>query len=53
MTGVFSFAEHPGGTEYVACAMHRSPDDRKRHADLGFFGGWGTVTEQLARLAED
>lgn len=52
MTGVFSFDEHPGGTEYVAYAMHKSPDDRKMHADLGFFDGWGTVTEQLAQMVE-
>ena len=52
MTGIFSFHEHPEGTQYVACAMHKSPADRKTHADLGFFDGWGTVTEQLARLVE-
>jgi uncharacterized protein YndB with AHSA1/START domain len=52
MTGLFSFEEHPQGTNYVAYAMHKSPDDRKTHADLGFFDGWGTVTEQLARLVE-
>jgi uncharacterized protein YndB with AHSA1/START domain len=25
---------------------------RTRHDELGFLDGWGTVTEQLARLAE-
>jgi uncharacterized protein YndB with AHSA1/START domain len=52
MTGVFSFNEHPEGTSYVGYAMHKSPADRKTHADLGFFDGWGTVTAQLARLVE-
>ncbi len=52
MTGLFSFEEHPQGTNYVAYAMHKSPGDRNTHADLGFFDGWGTVTEQLARLVE-
>lgn len=52
MTGLFSFEEHADGTHYVARAMHKSPADRKMHDELGFFDGWGTVTEQLARLVE-
>ncbi|MBP2558696.1 uncharacterized protein YndB with AHSA1/START domain [Neorhizobium galegae] len=32
--------------------MHKSPDDRKMHGELGFFDGWGTVIEQLAKLLE-
>ena len=52
MTGIFSFEEHPEGTSYVGYAMHASPADRDRHAELGFFDGWGTVAEQLAKLVE-
>jgi uncharacterized protein YndB with AHSA1/START domain len=32
--------------------MHKSQADRDLHEELGFYDGWGTVTEQLARLAE-
>jgi uncharacterized protein YndB with AHSA1/START domain len=52
MTAVITFADHPDGTEYVATAMHRGPDDQKMHSDMGFHDGWGTVTRQLADLAE-
>ncbi|MBL8578266.1 MAG: SRPBCC family protein [Mesorhizobium sp.] len=52
MTGIFSFEEHPEGTNYVGYAMHNSPAERNRHAELGFFDGWGTVADQLAMLVE-
>ncbi len=52
MTAVIGFDEHPHGTTYTGYAMHKSPADRKMHADLGFFDGWGTVAAQLARLVE-
>jgi uncharacterized protein YndB with AHSA1/START domain len=34
-----------------AVAMHRSADDRNRHAAMGFYDGWGTVLDQLATYA--
>ena len=52
MTAVITFRDHPDGTEYTASAMHRSPADRQRHDELGFYDGWGTVTAQLAGLVE-
>lgn len=52
MTAVITFKEHADGTEYVARAMHKSRADRDKHEEMGFHGGWGTVTEQLARLVE-
>lgn len=52
MTAVITLRDHLLGTEYVARAMHKDRADRDRHDELGFHDGWGTVTEQLARLAE-
>lgn len=52
ITAVITLRDHPRGTEYVAHVMHRTPADRDRHEELGFFDGWGTVTGQLAALAE-
>ena len=52
MTAVISFRDHPGGSEYHAYAMHRSAADRKKHDDMGFQDGWGTVADQLAKLVE-
>lgn len=36
------------GTHYTAHVMHRSAEDSRKHADLGFEQGWGSVLEQLA-----
>lgn len=52
ITGIFEFRDHPHGTEYVSCALHRTPEESARHAELGFQDGWGTVVSQLASLVE-
>lgn len=52
MTAVITMRDHPGGTEYFAHVMHKSKADRAMHEELGFYDGWGTVIEQLARLVE-
>ena len=52
LTAVITFKDHPQGTDYTAYAMHRNQADRKKHEELGFHDGWGTVTEQLAKLVE-
>lgn len=52
ITAIITLKEHPEGTAYAAHAMHKNPADRKMHEELGFFEGWGQVTEQLAKLAE-
>jgi uncharacterized protein YndB with AHSA1/START domain len=52
MTAIITLQDHPTGTDYVARAMHRSIADRNKHEEMGFYDGWNTVTEQLARLAE-
>ena len=53
MTAEVVLRDHPDGTDYRIIVRHRDPADRARHAELGFAEGWGSVTEQLARLAED
>jgi uncharacterized protein YndB with AHSA1/START domain len=52
MTAVITMRDHPSGTEYFAHVMHKSKADRTLHEELGFYDGWGTVIEQLARLVE-
>ncbi|NEX45571.1 SRPBCC family protein [Pseudotabrizicola algicola] len=39
------------GTLYRAIAMHRTPDQRKSHEDMGFHDGWGTAAAQLDDVA--
>jgi uncharacterized protein YndB with AHSA1/START domain len=52
MTAVITLKDHPAGTDYVAYVMHKNNADRNMHEEMGFYDGWGTVTEQLARLVE-
>jgi uncharacterized protein YndB with AHSA1/START domain/DNA-binding transcriptional ArsR family regulator len=52
MTAIITMRDHALGTEYVAHVLHRNRADREKHEAMGFYDGWGTVTEQLARVAE-
>jgi uncharacterized protein YndB with AHSA1/START domain len=52
MTAIITLKDHPEGTDYVAHCMHKNIAERQLHEELGFFDGWGAVTEQLAALAE-
>ena len=47
-----SSRDHPDGTDYRVVVRHGDPAARARHEELGFFDGWGSVTEQLAALVE-
>ncbi|MBX9841772.1 MAG: SRPBCC family protein [Xanthobacteraceae bacterium] len=52
MTAILTFEDHPDGTKYVARALHKNDADRKKHEDMGFEQGWGTVFEQLVAYAQ-
>jgi uncharacterized protein YndB with AHSA1/START domain len=52
MTAIITLRDHPMGTDYVAHVMHKNNADRNMHQEMGFYDGWGTVAEQLARLVE-
>lgn len=52
ITASITFTDHPDGTEYRARVMHKDAADVATHRELGFHDGWGTVTRQLAELAE-
>lgn len=52
MTAEITLTAHPDGTEYRAVVRHGDPESRDRHEALGFFEGWGSVTDALASLAE-
>jgi len=52
MTAHIGLADHPEGTEYTAHVMHKDPETRELHDEMGFFDGWGTVIGQLAELIE-
>ena len=47
MTVVLTFEPDGEGTKYKAHVMHGSPDERKKHEEMGFAHGWGKALEQL------
>jgi uncharacterized protein YndB with AHSA1/START domain len=52
LTAEITFGEHPEGTDYRVIVRHGDPAARARHEQLGFFDGWGAVSDQLAALTE-
>lgn len=52
MTAILTFEDLGGGrTRYTAVARHRTAENAKTHADMGFQDGWGTVATQLEAYA--
>jgi uncharacterized protein YndB with AHSA1/START domain len=52
MTAEITFSDHPQGTQYNVLVRHADAGSRTHHEELGFADGWGTVTGQLAAIAE-
>ena len=52
MTAEIVLDDHPDGTHYRAVVRHGDPAHRDRHEELGFYDGWGSVTDALATLVE-
>lgn len=46
-TAILSLEPKGSGTRYTAMAIHRDEDGRKKHEDMGFHHGWGTVVTQM------
>ena len=51
MTAEITMEPVAEGTRYRALVRHKSPEDRAKHEDMGFFQGWGTCLTQLEELA--
>lgn len=49
-TGALLLAPRSGGTRYTALAFHGDPDTRKKHEEMGFHDGWGTVATQMVEF---
>lgn len=52
-TAVISMTPEGKGTRYSALAMHADPESCKRHENMGFYNGWGTVLDQLVALMKN
>lgn len=46
-TAVLDLAKHGSGTRYTAIAIHGDDAARKKHEEMGFHDGWGTVVDQM------
>lgn len=51
-TAVITLEDDKGGTKYTARAMHKDPAGRKKHEDMGFYGGWSQCLDQLVEVAK-
>jgi uncharacterized protein YndB with AHSA1/START domain len=46
-TAVLQLEPSGKGTRYVAIAIHGNDETRKKHEEMGFHQGWGTVVDQM------
>jgi uncharacterized protein YndB with AHSA1/START domain len=46
-TAILSLEAQGNGTRYTAVAVHRDEAGRKKHEEMGFHQGWGTVADQM------
>ena len=51
-TAILDMEKSGQGTRYVATAIHGNEEARKKHEDMGFHNGWGTVLDQLVAYSK-
>lgn len=52
-TAVVTLEPHGNGTKYTAIAIHRNPEGRKQHEEMGFHEGWGQCFDQLVAVVKE
>lgn len=52
LTAIITFEPQGSGTLYSARVLHKNVEDSRKHEEMGFHEGWGTVIDQLARFVE-
>lgn len=52
LTAIIGFEAEGQGTCYSARVLHKNPADSRKHEEMGFHEGWGTVIDQLAGYVE-
>lgn len=50
-TAIVTIESEGAGTRYTAYALHRDPEARAKHEEMGFHDGWGTALDQLVEYA--
>jgi uncharacterized protein YndB with AHSA1/START domain len=46
-TAILTLESQGSGTRYTAYAIHKDEEGRKKHEEMGFHDGWGTVVSQM------
>ena len=49
-TVVLTIEPHGGGSRCVVRALHASPEQRRKHEEMGFQQGWGLCLDQLLEV---
>lgn len=51
-TAIIILEPHTEGTKYTVIALHGNEEGRKKHEEMGFHEGWGTVLDQLVAFVK-
>ena len=51
-TAIVTMEPEGDGTRYVARAVHRDVEGRRKHEEMGFHEGWSTVLDQMVEYAK-
>ncbi|WP_250462236.1 SRPBCC family protein [Microbulbifer litoralis] len=51
LTAIISMEDEGEATKYSARVLHKTPEDSRKHQEMGFEKGWGTCIDQLGKLA--
>ncbi|MEQ8936228.1 MAG: SRPBCC family protein, partial [Amphiplicatus sp.] len=49
---IITMKDAGAGTSYTARVQHKTPEDAKKHGEMGFYDGWGTCITQLETFAK-
>ena len=52
ITAIITFETEGAGTRYTATCLHSGEPEARKHAEMGFFDGWGATLDQLVALAK-
>lgn len=51
ITSIFTMEDEGDGTRYVARCLHQNAEAAKKHEEMGFYDGWGTMITQMEEVA--
>ena len=51
-TAMIELTDHAGSTRYSATVIHADEAGCKKHAEMGFEGGWGIALDKLVGMVK-